>query len=113
MKTHELLATPESQLVPQLRNMKLKELEKHAEKLLKRFGQPDYDAVMRTLIRAIPELGVNEQDRYQAVQGLVKSHLALDDQAQAESKDAVQRITVILMVIIKKKFMQIHHGTSH
>lgn len=110
MKTHELLATPESELVPQLRDMKLKELEKHAENLLRRFGQPDYDAVMRALIKAIPTLGASEQDRYQVVQGLVRSHLALDGEAQAENKDAVQRITVILMVIIKKKFLKIHNG---
>lgn len=108
MKTHEILTTSEANLVAQLKDMKIKELERHAEKLLNGNGQPDYDAVMLAVIQAVPNLNSNNPDCFLTVQRIVRSHLPVASNDASEDVNLVERITVILMVIIKKKFQKIH-----
>ncbi len=115
MKTRDLLNADERLLAGQLKTMKLKELERHAENLLGRAGQADYPAVLREAIKAVPQLNSGGQTPYQVMQALVRSQLpqAPKDGANCEDGDRehrIQRIAVLLMVIIKKKFEKIHNS---
>lgn len=97
----------EPELVPLLRKMKLKELERHAEKLAAKYGQSDYGALIRDIIRFIPTLGSDETDRFSAVQTKVREHLRLEN--DPGYSDALQRLTTVLMMIITRKFQKIHN----
>ncbi|WP_075187830.1 hypothetical protein [Teredinibacter haidensis] len=103
MKTHELLNTPEAGLVTQLKTMKLKELERHAQKLISNQGG-DFNEVMRNVIKAIPALDPTDNDRYQAIQQRIQSHIS-----PGTAPDLIQRITVLVTVIITRKFQKIHN----
>lgn len=107
MKTLELMQTPESVLAPKLKVMKLKELERHATKMLVNLGQPDYDEVMRVLIRAVPKLDESKIDRLSAVKNIVRG-LVPTASNQSNVDDAlIERLTVILVVIITRKLQKI------
>lgn len=110
MKTHEILSAPEAKLAPALADLKIKELERHASKLLSSKGNADYNAVMQAVIRALPKLESEGQERFKEVQNLIHVHFNLASTAVPVSEDVLQRITVIIMVIISKKFDRIHNG---
>ena len=101
MKTIELINASEAELVPQLRVMKSKELERHATKLLKKIGA-DYAAVLAAVTREVPELNPG-QDAFARIQQTI----AICSAASADSA-IVERAAVIMMVIIKKQFLKIH-----
>jgi len=101
MKTNELIIASEAELVPQLRAMKAKELERHAAKLLKKLGA-DYAQVLAAVTRAVPELGA-EQNAFARIQETVRAC----GRADADER-VVERASVIMMVIIKKQFLKIH-----
>ena len=115
MKTHELLTAPEPEVVPQLKAMKIKDLEKHAEKLLKKLGIHDYDKVMASLIRTIPKLpSGNDQAeiRFATVQNCFLQFIPASGafSSNPEHTDAViQRLPALLMILVAKKFEKIHH----
>lgn len=108
MKTHEILSTPEAKLAPALADIKLKELERHATKLLRSKGNADYDEVLRAVIRALPKLESEGAQRFSEVQNLIHVHFALPSTSAPVTDDVLQRITVIIMMIISKKFDEIH-----
>ena len=101
MKTSELMSAGEAELVPQLRAMKTKELERHAAKLLKKIGA-EYSQVLAAVTKAVPQLGV-EDNAFARIQQTV----SLCGAANADKK-IVERAAVIMMVIIKKQFLKIH-----
>ena len=105
MKTHEILTLDEAQLVPRLRDLKLKELERHAEKIIVQQQFSSYQEVMARLIKLTPSL--HGQDRpIEQVQNLLKE---LDAQGEecGMTEAVQQRLAVILMLIVSKKFLKI------
>jgi hypothetical protein len=101
MKTNELLSASEAELVPQLREMKTKELERHATKLLKKIGA-DYAQVLAAVTRVVPQLSA-EQNAFARIQETISTCAQTD----ADGK-VVERAAVIMMIIIKKQFLKIH-----
>jgi len=55
MKTQDILTLPEAKLAPQLAHLKVKELERHAQKILLKNGGGDYNQLIRTIIQTIPK----------------------------------------------------------
>ena len=104
MKTRDIMLSDEKSVTAQLKTMKIKELERHANKILAQLGQPDYDVVMAAVIKKIPALDATA-DRFEAVQSVVKSHLPAE--YAASSNPALERITVLITVLVAKKFTKI------
>jgi hypothetical protein len=109
MKTLELINTPESQLVPQLRQMKIKELERHATKLLSKLGA-GYAPVLAAITRAIPDLNKVEGDIFLRFQAVIRQQLSCAD--SAENRELIRRLSVIMMLIVQRQFQKIHEGRS-
>lgn len=109
MKTIDLLSCPEATLTLELKLMKSKELERHTRKLLLKLGLNDYDAVMATVIKAIAKLDTEKTDRFSALQALINSQL-VSDKHKAEHKAVVERLAIIMMLLVAKKFHKIHNG---
>jgi len=107
MKTIDLLSCPEATLTLELKLMKSKELERHTRKLLLKLGLNDYDAVMATVIKAIPRLNPETTDRFTALQASINSLLS-SDKHKAAQKDVVERLAIIMMLLVAKKFHKIH-----
>ena len=123
MKTNDLLSCPEATLTIALKGMKAKELERHIRKLLLKLGLNDYDGVMTTVIKAIAELDADKTDRFSALQDLIHSlcskkehtqnehikdeHIK-DEQSESEHNTVVERLTIIMMLLVAKKFHKIH-----
>lgn len=105
MKTNELLTANEAALVSQLRVMKAKELERHATKLLKKAGA-DYAAVLAAVTRAIPDINASDKDAFGRIQAVIRAQA----QAGAANPQLLERVAVIMMIIIKKQFLKIHHS---
>lgn len=105
MKTRELLVTPETQLTPKLKLMKLKELERHAQKILAGLGQSNYDLVMNHIIKLIPTL--DGENQFALVQQAIAELLPTASNESAQDKDAITRLTVIVMMVVSKKFNDI------
>ncbi|HEY7772331.1 MAG TPA: hypothetical protein VIC26_04065 [Marinagarivorans sp.] len=104
MKTRDILLSDEKSVTAQLKTMKIKELERHAKKILAQLGQPDYDKVMAAVIKKIPTLNATA-DRFESVQSVIKGYLP--DQLAASSSSALERITVLITVLVAKKFNKI------
>lgn len=107
MKTHEIMQMPEAELAPKLKHIKLKELERHAAKILANLGQPDYDEVMRVLIKAVPKLNEDKIDRLTAVKNIVRGLVPTASNDSEVDDHLIERLTVILIVIITKKLQKI------
>ncbi len=109
MKTLELLNIPEVELAPQLRAMKPKELERHARKLLQKFSA-DYATVLAAVTKALPGVQAGEGAGFAQIADLVAQLAG----AGTEPVDIirVRRITIILVVLIKKQFERIHYGEA-
>lgn len=111
MKTIDLLSCPEATLTLELKLMKSKELERHTRKLLLKLGLNDYDAVMATVIKTIPKLDAEKTDRFSALQALINS-LLVSDKQKAEQKAVVERLAIIMMLLVAKKFHKIHNSSD-
>lgn len=109
MKTHELLAASEEELSPQLKTMKLKELERHANKILNNLGCPDYDDVLRVVIKAIRALESDNDDRFSSLQDTIKNQLPLASNDDNEA-NTISRLTILMTMIVTKKFEKIHNS---
>ena len=93
--------------------MKLKELQKHAQKIMKDLGCLDYESLMLNLVKEIPILIENEKENspYQEAQGLIRKHLddmPLQELAEDHHKN-VECLTAILMKIVMLQFLDIHN----
>ena len=106
MKTQDILTLPEAKLAPQLAHLKVKELERHAQKILLKNGGGDYNQLIRTIIQTIPKLSAESDTPYQEVQKLVRAEL----EHSYAINDIAERLSVIIMVIVTKKFQKIHNG---
>lgn len=107
MKTLEVLNVSESMLTAEIKSMKLKELEKHAGKLLKALGQNDYDGVLSVVIKAIPKLGDSGKDRFSALQAVIRKMLPASGLKRSDDQHTLERLTVIIMVIVSRKYTDI------
>lgn len=105
MKTHELIAADESKLVPQLRQMKMKELERHAAKILHKFGS-EYGPMLAAVTRDIPDIDKAEGGAFARFQEIIRQRLASTD--TPENSELVKRLAVIMVLIVQKQFLKIH-----
>ncbi len=110
MKTLEILTAEEAQLAPKFKALKLKELERHAQKILLKKAKVEYSKVLEQVIKAMPKLEGNTAEKYQVVQSIVYGYFSEFAGTQEEAKNIVERLTVMLMVIIAKKFERIHNA---
>jgi len=114
MKTREILATQEAELAPQLKHMKIKELERHAQKILIRCGSCEYDVMMSKIIKEIPTLSAQDSNPFVALQKTVYAHVnSHRENDSAPSAPVIERLTIVLMVLVTKKFLKIHQGEAH
>lgn len=111
MKTTTLLSLPEATLTAELRLMKSKELERHTRKLLLKLGLSDYEAVMTTMIKAIAKLNAEKTDRFKALQGIIVSLLP-DDKNKVAHPELVERLAIVMMLLVARKFHKIHTGSG-
>ncbi len=107
MKTHDVLSLSEGDLTQKLKLMKIKELERHAQKILKKCGQPAYAKVLAAVIKAVPGLNNSATNKFADVQAIIRSHISLS-RLEACDEGLIQRLTVIIMMIITIKFKAIH-----
>lgn len=107
MKTRDVLAYSEQDLSPLLKVMKLKELERHAEKILKKQGQLSYKSVLAAVIKAVPSLNDGKSEGFIKIQAVVQGFLPVVSNDDPTEKTVVPRLAVILMVIITKKLEKI------
>ena len=113
MKTHEILAASEAELSLALKEMKIKEIERHAGKLLARLGQPDFDMVMSAFIKALPKINAQDMDRFEAVQNVLKALVPTASNDSLEDGEAIARLSVMLMVLVSKKYQKILQEKEH
>lgn len=112
MKTREILTADEKTVSTALKGMKIKTLERHAQKILGQLGQDNYDAVMAAVIKIVPQLTRETGgDRFTIVQNVITEQLPVVSSDSPKSDNAKQevlvRLTVVVMVIIAKKFTKI------
>lgn len=107
MKTLELMKASEAELAPKLKQMKLKELERHASKILGNLGQPDYDEVMRVVIGAVPKLEGEYSEKLEGLKRIVKGLVPTASNDSVVDDTLIERLAVIIMMIITKKFQKI------
>ncbi len=105
MKTQQLITLEENKLAPLIKDMKVKELEKHAQKLLGMLGAKEFDAMMLAVIKQVQVQASDNQQRFEQMRDLVKAHLPSGDYHE----DILNRLTVILTVLVTKKFHAIHN----
>ena len=108
MKTHEVLSSSEAELTAQLRDMKIKELERHSKKILATLGQPDFDGVMSAVVKALPKMDQEQVGRFSAVQELIKATLPTASNDSPLDGKLIERLAIIIVVLITKKFQKIH-----
>ncbi len=116
MKTREILTANEKAVSAALKDMKIKTLERHAQKILAQLGQDNYDAVMAAVIKIVPRLTRETRDRFGVVKNVIAEQLPIVSSDGAKSEEAKQevlvRLTVVVMVIIAKKFTKIMKETA-
>ena len=131
MKTKDILACEESKVVPALKQMKIKDLERHAKKILGKLGQDDYDSVLRAVIKTVPSLMQSTTTApYQSIKEIIATYLPADSlhtvdssmgtnkgtKIEQQNVDAtspnhhvmLDRLSAIVMLIVSKKFEKIH-----
>lgn len=108
MKTRDVLAAPEAELSAKLKLMKPKELDRHAEKILAKFGVADHKAVIGSVIKVLPDFDEQSPDRYRRVQEVVAQKVPQQHQHTLVVGDTLARIAIIIVVLITKQFEKIH-----
>ena len=111
MKTLELLSLDEASLTAALKIMKLKELERHAEKIVQKTGSNNYSELLGLLIKRIPLLDKNK-NRFQEVQKFLLDQKPFKDYQKEDKPRLVERLSILMMLIIKYKFNEIHEKKS-
>ncbi len=111
MKTHEVLSLPEATLSKHLAQCKLKELERHAQKLIEKHCHGNYATTLRAVIKAVPSLSSNN-DKFNHVKEVIHLHSHVPSGSAPISPSVLERTTVILMMIIAKKFEAIHSNAN-
>lgn len=108
MKTREVLAAPEPELSAKLKAMKVKELDRHAEKILAKYGVADHQAVISSVIKVIPDFDAQDPERYRRVQEIVAQKVPEPYRESIQAGDLLPRIAIIIVVLIMKQFEKIH-----
>lgn len=113
MKTKDVLTAPEPQVVPALKAMKIKELERLAKKVLLKLGKQNYEDVIRKLIKAIPGISqTSSEPPFQTIKALIRDELTQDALQRKDDdlplEQILDRLSVIFMLLISKKFAKIH-----
>src|SRR5687768_17485298 len=98
MKTLELITAPESKLVPQLRQMKLKELERHATKILHKFGF-EYSPMLAAVTREIPDIDQAGGGAFDRFQEIIRRCLMCSD--SPANNELIKRLTVLMVLIVQ------------
>jgi len=88
--------------------MKSKELERHSRKLLLKLGLKDYEVIMGKVIKAIARLDADTSEGFITLQTLIYSLLPEAVINKVERAKVVERLTVIMMLLVAKKFHKIH-----
>ncbi len=104
MKTLELIRAPEAQLVLTLKEMKLKELEKHGQNLVRLLGGEDYRLVLRSVIKVLPSLSQEPTARFTS---LTQALAPLLPKAH-EQADLLAKLSIVLTLVVRLKFTAIH-----
>lgn len=116
MKTRDILTADEASVSAALKTMKIKTLERHAQKILTQLGQDDYDAVMAAVIKIVPNLTRETTGRFDTVKQKIAEQLPVascDNPKSAQAQqDILVRLTVVVMVVIAKKFTKIMKETA-
>jgi len=111
MKTLELLNLSEASLTAEMKTMKLKELERHAEKILSTLGQKDYAGVLSVVIKAVPQLGKAGGARFAEMQEVIRKLLPKNSAGeQHHDVHTLERLAVIMMLIVSRKYNDILTG---
>jgi len=105
LKAHQILELPETELASRINNLKLKELERLTEKLTTRLCDCSYQELMRVAIRAVPKL--TDDNRFASLQKSLNPYLK--DEFKTDN-DKLKRLTLLVMLVIARKFKQIHEG---
>lgn len=108
MKTRDVLTAPEAELSAQLKAMKIKELDRHAEKILSKFGVNDHQSVISSVITVLPNFDAKDDNRYLRVQEVVAQQIEKVYQESLRRGDVLARIAIIIVVLITKQFEKIH-----
>ncbi|HEY6529383.1 MAG TPA: hypothetical protein VIZ65_11865 [Cellvibrionaceae bacterium] len=106
MKTLELVRTSEAQLVQSLKDMKLKELEKHGQNLVRLLGGEDYRVVLRAVIKVLPTLSQEPQARFEHLNLAIAPLLA----KASEQPELLAKLGIILTLVVRLKFTAIHEN---
>jgi hypothetical protein len=113
MKTLELIRAPEAQLVQHLKEMKLKELEKHGQNLVRLLGGEDYRLVLRQVIKTLPALVPSastetpSSSQTTSFEQLNQALAPLLPKA-LEQADLLAKLGIILTLVVRLKFKAIH-----
>jgi hypothetical protein len=108
MKTREVLIVSEAELSSALKIMKVKELDRHVEKILSRLGVDDYKAVISSTIKALPGIEPSRAGGYQQVQNIVLQAIPAQYRDKLVPGDILARIAIMIVVLITKQFEKIH-----
>ncbi len=106
MKTLELIRAPEAQLVLALKEMKLKELEKHGQNLVRLLGGEDYRLVLRSVIKILPSLSQEPSARFEALNQALSPLLY----KAADQAELLAKLSIILTLVVRLKFAAIHEN---
>jgi hypothetical protein len=104
MKTLELIRMAEAQLVPCLKEMKLKELEKHGQNLVRLLGGEDYRLVLSRVIKILPTLTLEPQARFEQLNLAIAPLLSKSNNQQ----ELLAKLGIILTLVVRLKFSAIH-----
>lgn len=88
--------------------MKIKELDRHVEKMMAKLGVTDYKAVMSSVIKVLPDFDVQAADRYRRVQEVIAQKVPESHQQALHTGDALERVAIVLVMLIMKQFEKIH-----
>lgn len=108
MKTRDVLAAPEAELSGKLKVMKAKEIDRHVEKILNKFGVADHKAVVGSVIKVLPNFEANDPERYLRVQEVVVQKVPEAYQDALRVGDTLARVAIMIVVFITKQFEKIH-----
>lgn len=108
MQTREILTAPEAEVVVALRSMKLKELEKHADKISAKLRLSYHDLLV-AVVKLVPELDTSTA--FLELQAKIKELVdwqGVEEQDEQQVQRYIERLSVVMMVVITEKFNKIH-----
>lgn len=108
MKTREILSADEVEAAAAIKLMKIKELERHAEKILKKLGLHDYPTILRDMVKLVPQLDMASGTAFKTVQTMFEQKVDMIESDEFSIQNYIERLSVIMIVLVAKKFDKIH-----